>query len=110
MQKTSKLISLLSQVEICIVNKYEMCIFACGQSHNIVDIDAWWWVLSVISKATSSQHHHCIKKGKVIFCAIQMNASENILQISLKKTSKSKYFYEIGGQRPPTYQVKSSSV
>ena len=59
MQKPSKLISVLPQVEICIVNKYEMCIFACGQSHNIVDIDAWWWVLSVISKATSSQHHHC---------------------------------------------------
>ena len=40
MQKPSKLISVLPQVEICNVNKYEMCIFAWGQSHNIVDIGA----------------------------------------------------------------------
>ena len=85
MQKPSKLISVLSQVEICIVNKYEMCIFAWGQSHNIVDIDAWWWVLSYVSQFLflDTRTHPTPQNIKnplnsiAVFCRVQNNALQN---------------------------------
>ena len=93
MQKPSKLISLLSQVEICNVNIYEMCIFAWGQSHNIVDIGAWWWVLSLVRRQI-----HSITKQSRLLCNSVEYFWKYIAYFILKNPKNQSFFMKLAAR------------
>ena len=54
------------------------------------------------------QYISLYEKGKVIFCAIQMNASENILQISFYKILKIEVF--LLNWRPEAANIPSKVI